>query len=106
MIYRGCDLPEDLAYDVERDVWARLERDGSVTLGMPAPAANILLVPLFRRLRAAHPQIRLRIEEVRTVSLLDGLLAGHLDVAITAHEEWRPAWTPNSRSLFFTANGT
>jgi glycine cleavage system H protein len=38
VIYRGCDLPEDLAYDVERDVWARLERDGSVTLGMTDPA--------------------------------------------------------------------
>jgi glycine cleavage system H protein len=38
MIYRGCDLPEDVAYDVERDVWARLESDGAVTLGMTDPA--------------------------------------------------------------------
>jgi glycine cleavage system H protein len=27
-----------LAYDVDRDVWARLERDGTVTLGMTDPA--------------------------------------------------------------------
>lgn len=38
MLHRGCDLPEDLAYDVERDVWARVEADGQVTLGMTDPA--------------------------------------------------------------------
>ena len=26
--YRGCALPEDLAHNVERDVWARFEGDG------------------------------------------------------------------------------
>lgn len=37
-VYRGCDLPEELCYDVERDVWARPEADGTVTLGMTDPA--------------------------------------------------------------------
>jgi glycine cleavage system H protein len=37
-VYRGCDLPEALWYDVERDVWARFEPDGTVTLGMTDPA--------------------------------------------------------------------
>ena len=33
MIYYACDIPEDLYYDVERDVWIRF--DGNVaTLGM------------------------------------------------------------------------
>lgn len=32
--WRGCEIPEDLFYDVDHDVWARLERDGEVTLGM------------------------------------------------------------------------
>ena len=33
MIYYACDIPEDLTYDVERDVWIRF--DGEVaTLGM------------------------------------------------------------------------
>lgn len=58
---------------------------GSVMLGLPAPAANILLVPLFRRLRDAHPELRLRIEEARTHNLLSGLLAGHFDLAVTSH---------------------
>lgn len=33
MIYRGCAIPEELAYDVERDVWVRFDGD-VVTLGM------------------------------------------------------------------------
>ena len=37
-VYRGCDLPEDLWYDVERDVWARFEAGGAVRLGMTDPA--------------------------------------------------------------------
>jgi glycine cleavage system H protein len=38
--YRGCELPEELFYDVERDVWARVEGDGSATLGMTDPAQS------------------------------------------------------------------
>ncbi len=33
MIYYGCDIPEDLYYDVERDVWIRFEGE-IATLGM------------------------------------------------------------------------
>lgn len=33
MIYYACDIPEDLTYDVERDVWIRFEDDIAV-LGM------------------------------------------------------------------------
>lgn len=38
MIYYGCELPEDLYYDVEDDVWLRFEDDGTVTMGMTDPA--------------------------------------------------------------------
>jgi glycine cleavage system H protein len=37
-LWRGCEVPEDLWYDVERDVWARVEADGTVTCGMTDPA--------------------------------------------------------------------
>ncbi|BCB25824.1 glycine cleavage system H protein 2 [Sulfurimicrobium lacus] len=30
---RGCDFPDDYFYSVEHNVWARLEADGTVTLG-------------------------------------------------------------------------
>ncbi|HSL43001.1 MAG TPA: hypothetical protein VK897_06190 [Anaerolineales bacterium] len=33
MIYYACDIPEDLTYDVERDVWIRFEDEFAV-LGM------------------------------------------------------------------------
>ena len=33
MIYYACDIPEDLYYDIERDVWIRFESD-IATLGM------------------------------------------------------------------------
>jgi glycine cleavage system H protein len=33
-VYRGCDIPPDLLYDVMRDVWIRPMPDGSITLGM------------------------------------------------------------------------
>ncbi len=33
MVYYACDIPEDLSYDIERDVWIRFEDDIAV-LGM------------------------------------------------------------------------
>jgi glycine cleavage system H protein len=33
MIYYACDIPEDLYYDIERDVWIRFD-GGIATLGM------------------------------------------------------------------------
>ncbi len=33
MIFHACDIPEDLTYDIERDVWIRFEGDVAV-LGM------------------------------------------------------------------------
>ena len=33
-IINGCEIPEDLFYDVGREVWLRFESDGTVTHGM------------------------------------------------------------------------
>ena len=38
-VVRGCDLPDDLLYDVENNIWYRDNGDGTVTLGMTAVAA-------------------------------------------------------------------
>jgi glycine cleavage system H protein len=32
--YHGCEIPPDLLFDVDRDVWLRPMPDGSLTLGM------------------------------------------------------------------------
>jgi glycine cleavage system H protein len=36
---RGCNLPDELLYDVENNIWYRENSDGTVTLGMTAVAA-------------------------------------------------------------------
>jgi len=36
---RGCDLPDDLLYDVNNNIWYRDNGDGTVTVGMTAVAA-------------------------------------------------------------------
>ena len=36
---RGCQLPDELLYDVENNIWYRENPDGTVTLGMTAVAA-------------------------------------------------------------------
>ena len=35
---RGCELPDDLMYDVDNNIWYREHDDGSVTVGMTAVA--------------------------------------------------------------------
>lgn len=36
---RGCEMPDELLYDVENNIWYRENSDGSVTLGMTMVAA-------------------------------------------------------------------
>ena len=36
---RGCNLPDDLLYDVENNIWYRENADGTIMLGMTAVAA-------------------------------------------------------------------
>jgi glycine cleavage system H protein len=38
-VVRGCELPDELLYDVDNNIWYRENDDGTVTLGMTAVAA-------------------------------------------------------------------
>jgi len=38
---KNCNLPDDLYYNVENNVWARKEADGTVTVGMTAYACAL-----------------------------------------------------------------
>ncbi len=38
---RGCNVPDDLSYNVENNVWVRKEGDGNVTIGLTAYAASL-----------------------------------------------------------------
>lgn len=39
-IVHGCELPQEIYYNVEEDTWARLEEDGTATVGMTSVAAT------------------------------------------------------------------
>lgn len=38
---RGCNIPEDLSYNVDNNVWARRESDGTVTVGLTSYACSL-----------------------------------------------------------------
>jgi len=38
-IIRGCNIPDELLYDVDNNIWYRDNGDGTVTVGMTAVAA-------------------------------------------------------------------
>jgi glycine cleavage system H protein len=38
---RGCEFPEALSYNVDDNMWARLEQDGTVTVGMTSYAVSL-----------------------------------------------------------------
>lgn len=40
-VVRGCNLPDELAYDVPNNLWYRAEGDGSFTVGMTMVAAAL-----------------------------------------------------------------
>ena len=40
-VVRNCNLPDDLYYNVENNVWCRKEADGTITVGMTAYACSL-----------------------------------------------------------------
>jgi glycine cleavage system H protein len=38
--WRGCEIPPELLYDIERDVWVRSGPDQTLTMGMTDPAQS------------------------------------------------------------------
>ncbi len=38
---RGCNLPEDLFYNVDNNVWAKREADGNVAVGLTSYACSL-----------------------------------------------------------------
>lgn len=38
---RGCNIPEDLMYNVDNNVWVRQEGDGSITVGLTSYACSL-----------------------------------------------------------------
>lgn len=64
---RGCVFPENLYYNVESNVWCRLESDGTVTVGMTGYA-----VSLAGQIVAFTPKaVGKRVEQDRSVATVE-----------------------------------
>jgi glycine cleavage system H protein len=85
-VFHGCDIPETLHYDVDRDVWARFEADGTATLGMTDPAqtrcgkiVSVRFKPAGREVRRGQSLVT--IESAKWVgpfpAILSGRIVGH-----------------------------
>jgi|SRR5579859_962270 len=82
-VYRGCEFPEDLLFDVERDVWVRRAADGLVTLGMTDPAQARCGKLVFVRMKAPGRQVErgkslATIESAKWVGPLPAPLSGEI----------------------------
>ncbi|OBS10853.1 glycine cleavage system protein H [Acidihalobacter prosperus] len=78
--YRGCELPEDLYYDLDY-VWVRVEADGSLTVGITDPAQTFA----GRILRARIKKPGTRIAAGRHVATLEsGKWAGGVPIPFEA----------------------
>ena len=82
-VHRGCELPAELLYAIDRDVWVRLETDGDATLGMMDTAqtqcgklVHIRFKSVGRRLR--RQQGAATIESAKWVGLFPTPLSGEI----------------------------
>lgn len=83
MVHNGCEIPEDLHYDVERDVWARFEADGTVTLGMTDLAQTRCGKVVSVRFKAVGRQVRrgqslATVESAKWVGPFPAILSGEI----------------------------
>jgi DNA-binding transcriptional LysR family regulator len=60
---------------------------GTVVVGMPPTVAEIVTVPLVRRLRERHPELTVRFASAFSGHLLDWLQRGELDVSLSYDPE-------------------
>ena len=57
-IYYGCDIPEELYYHPQHDVWVRFEADGTATLGMTDIAQALAGKLLYIRFKPVGKQVK------------------------------------------------
>jgi len=112
-VFRGCAFPADLLYDVEQDVWVRLEGD-MATLGMTDPAqtrCGRLVHVQFRKIGKVVPRGKAlaTIESSKWVGPFPAPLTGEIvatnetafqrDVAIANREPYTAGWLVKIRVL-------
>lgn len=79
----GCEIPEGLAYDVERDVWVRFDPGELVTMGMTDPAQSRCGKVVSVRFKAVGRRVALgqslaTIESAKWVGPFPAVLSGEI----------------------------
>ena len=82
LLEHGRGILHQVDRTLEEMAQARGGLAGRVALGLTPSVARVLAVPLMQTFRAEMPQARLMIREGLSISMLDYLLAGQLDVAV------------------------
>lgn len=109
-VLRGCELPEELYYDVERSIWARLDPDGLVTMGFTDPfqtrAGKLLVIqPLPLRARPRGRSVA-TIESAKWVGGFATILSGEVvafnplllqDPSLANRDPYRAGWVARLR---------
>jgi glycine cleavage system H protein len=105
-VYRGCAFPVDLLYDVEQDVWVRLEGEVA-TMGMTDPAqtrCGKFVSVHFKRVGKTIPKGKAyaTIESAKWVGPFPAVLTGEIletneaafkrDVLIANREPYDAGW--------------
>lgn len=113
-IYYGCDIPEDLFYHLEYDVWVRFEDNNTATLGMVDVAQTAAGKLLFIQFKPAGKKVRAgrsaaTIESSKWVGpfrmpfdveiLANNLDAFTQDVLIANKDPYRAGWLVKVRLL-------
>ncbi|MCL4542812.1 MAG: glycine cleavage system protein H [Deltaproteobacteria bacterium] len=57
-IFNECNIPEDLYYDIENQVWGRKNGDGTFTFGMTDPAQSLAGKILYADVKAVGKIIK------------------------------------------------
>lgn len=57
-IFNECNIPEDLYYDIENQVWGRKNDDGTFTLGMTDPAQSLAGEIIYAEVKAVGRTIK------------------------------------------------
>lgn len=64
---RGCNLPDDLYYHLDDNVWARMGADGVITLGMTSYACALA----GQLVAVTHKKIGKQVEQSKTVCTVE-----------------------------------
>lgn len=75
----GCDIPEDYYYNVDRHVWARIETDGTVIIGVTDLAQHMAGRLFYAKIKPVGQQV----QQFRSVATIEsGQFVGSIPACV------------------------